>query len=61
MLIKYSEKLKMTLLSVTWDQVQKKKKAYWAVCQGISLFDFSPSRIENISPCWLSKLLMIKK
>ena len=26
MLIKYSEKLKMTSPSVTWDQVQKKKK-----------------------------------
>ena len=25
MLIKYSEKLKMTSPSVTWDQVQKKK------------------------------------
>ena len=26
MFIKYSEKLKMTSPSVTWDQVQKKKK-----------------------------------
>ena len=62
MLIKYSEKLKTTWPSVTWDQVQKQtKKAYPAVRQGISLFNFSLGSVENISPRGLSKLLMIKK
>ena len=36
----------------------EKKKAYRAVCQGISLFDFSSSRIKKVD-CWIVRLFEI--